>query len=102
TSDVRTSTSTQNGGAFGVNTSVLGPIAKDIAGQNVDLVLFPGDLVLGSPSCGTFRQQLGQWKKTMAPLYDARIPVFVVRGNHETHVTASQHLIEDWKAIVPL
>ena len=102
TSDVRTNSPTQKGGAFGVNTSVLGPIAKDIAAQKVDLVLFPGDLALGSPLCGTFRQQLGQWKKTMAPLYDAGITVLVVRGNHETHVTASQHLIEDWKAIVPL
>jgi hypothetical protein len=102
TSDVRTDTPAQKGGAFGVNTSVLGPIAKDIAGQKVDLVLFPGDLALGNPLCGTFQQQLGQWKKTMAPLYDAKIPVLVVRGNHETNVKASQHLIEDWKAIVPL
>jgi hypothetical protein len=71
------------GGTNGVNTQILGEIAGQMAADRPDFVLFTGDLVTGYTNEATFRTQLLQWRSTMAPLYDAGIAVYPVRGNHE-------------------
>lgn len=71
----------------GVSTAVVAAIAKDIAAQNatqkLDFVLFPGDMVSGYADTATVGSMLDTWKATMKPVYDANIPVYTARGNHE-------------------
>jgi hypothetical protein len=74
-------------GKSGVNTMILGRIAEAVANEKPDVVLVPGDLVLGnSYKCAPadpYDTQLKNWRKAMSPVYDADIPVLPVRGNHE-------------------
>jgi len=58
-------------------------LAKDMKNQGVDLVIFPGDLIDGSNNIRDYRGQVDSWKAMMKPLYDAGIPIYVIRGNHE-------------------
>ncbi len=68
----------------------LANVAQAIANESpkVDFVLFPGDLIsdikLPDTSPPTLEQQYANWFEAMAPIYDAGIPVYPVRGNHET------------------
>ena len=56
----------------------------EFTSQNVDFILFPGDLVNGVGSTPVqFEGQLRTWVQTMKPVYDANIAVYVCRGNHE-------------------
>ncbi len=103
--DSRGELSGGKGSAQGVRTSVLGPIAAAIAAEGVDLVVFPGDEVAGVGRLvnGSFKTQLTRWRATMAPLYAAHIPVYAVRGNHDTGredptVGASVDL---WRKLMP-
>jgi hypothetical protein len=79
---------------MGVRTSVLGPMAAAIAADGVELVIVPGDTVNGSLIHGTLEEQLLQWRRTVAPLYKAGIPVYAVRGNHECHIKAN---LAEWR-----
>jgi hypothetical protein len=47
--------------------------------------MFPGDLVTGYTidDPNLFEDQLRGWVEIMTPVYDAGIPVYVCRGNHE-------------------
>jgi hypothetical protein len=68
----------------GVATLALGTIANDIVAQGVDFVLFPGDMVTGETNdVNALSSMLDTWMDTMAPVYQAGIPVYVTRGNHE-------------------
>lgn len=68
----------------GVSAVVLDAIAKDIVTQGVDFVLFPGDMVSGETDNSTdLSSMLDTWKATMRPVYNAGIPVYVTRGDHE-------------------
>jgi 3',5'-cyclic AMP phosphodiesterase CpdA len=67
----------------GVNVKILGELAEEIAKQNVDFVLVPGDLVNGGVSQRRMEIQFSTWLKTMKPVYDAGIGVYPVRGNHD-------------------
>jgi hypothetical protein len=68
----------------GVSTVVLDAIARDIASQGVDFVLFPGDMVSGETDTSTdLSSMLGTWKATMGPVYNTGIQVYVTRGDHE-------------------
>jgi len=69
----------------GVNLRVLDELVTEILDQEVDFVLFPGDLVYGTNagSPPVFEQQLRTWVSVMKPVYDANIPVYTGRGNHE-------------------
>jgi hypothetical protein len=58
-------------------------LVRDIKNQGVDLVIFPGDMIDGSDNIRGYKEQLDSWKAMMKPLYDAGIPIYVVRGNHE-------------------
>ena len=56
----------------------------EFTSQNVDFILFPGDLVSSMGSTPVqFEGQLRTWVQTMKPVYDANIAVYVCRGNHE-------------------
>lgn len=73
-------------GSFGayVNEKILAEIAREVVRQAPDFLLYPGDLVYGArlaPSL--FENNLWTWVRTMQPVYDAGIPVYVCRGNHE-------------------
>ena len=62
----------------GVNRKILGELAAATVREKPDLVLFTGDLA-GVGSAAT----LAEWRSVMRPVYDARIPVFPVVGNHD-------------------
>lgn len=69
-----------------VNTPVLTAMATAISNDHVELVLVTGDLIYGDPvsSSGTnMAVQYALWTNAMAPVYNAGIPVYPVRGNHE-------------------
>ena len=90
------------GSEMGVRTTVLHAIAAAVAQDKVDLVLFPGDQVNGSPADGTLVAQLKTWKKAMAPVYDAHIPVYIFRGNHEmVQDSPAGSAAENWEGIFP-
>ncbi|WP_271783399.1 metallophosphoesterase family protein [Aquimarina algiphila] len=76
-----------------VNVSVLQKLVNEIIKQNVDLVMFTGDICYGHAN----RKELGDegalidlkkqmllFRNTIEPLYDNNIKVYIVRGNHET------------------
>jgi len=64
----------------GVNWKILKNIAENIKDNKCDLVVFPGDLIQGSTK---HLEQYKSWRNAMAPVLNARIPVYPVRGNHE-------------------
>jgi hypothetical protein len=75
-------------GNLGVSDRVLGAIANRLVSEGVDLVIVSGDLVEGVPfafSRDPVREQYDYWKAVMAPVYDAGIAVYPVRGNHEAY-----------------
>lgn len=88
-------------GKPGVNERVLAAIAQAIAADKPDLLLFPGDLVNGLQLSEKtpFPVQLGNWRKAMAPVYDAGIAVYPVRGNHETGI---ERYTYPWPPVHPL
>ncbi|MEA1949785.1 MAG: metallophosphoesterase [Planctomycetota bacterium] len=67
----------------GVNTEILGEMATEIVSQGAEFVLFPGDLVKGYVNQTTLQSQLLTWRDTIQPVYDAGIPIYAVRGNHD-------------------
>jgi len=68
----------------GVNEAMVNSVAKDMVKEGVELVIFPGDLVNGWFQISTpYADQFKTWRKAMAPVYDAGIKVYPVRGNHE-------------------
>ena len=67
----------------GVNTPILGEVAREIARQKPDFVLFPGDLVDGGADQEGMYSQFKTWRDTMDPVYRAGIKVYPVRGNHD-------------------
>jgi predicted phosphodiesterase len=71
------------GNDMGVNTEILAEIAAQIISTNPDFLLFPGDLVTGSEDSKELRNQLTKWRDTMQPVFDAKIPIYPVRGNHD-------------------
>jgi hypothetical protein len=60
-------------------------LVRDMKNQGVDLVIFPGDMIAGSDIISDYIGQLDSWKTMMKPLYDAGIPIYIVRGNHEAN-----------------
>jgi predicted phosphodiesterase len=56
--------------------------------QGIDLVLYPGDLVRGKKPTLTGAQlaaDLDLWVASVKPVYDAGLPVYYVRGNHDAY-----------------
>src|ERR1035437_10014179 len=78
----------------GVGTVVMTAIAKDIAAQNaiqkIDFVLFPGDMISGyDQDPNHLGSEMDTWKTAMAAVYNANIPVYTTRGNHEYSSTSA-------------
>jgi hypothetical protein len=84
-SDVRQGQPGEPGCTNGVHSEVVHALAADAAKQGIKLVVFPGDLINGGTNFGTMTEQLTEWRHAMAPLYEAGVPVYPVRGNHEMH-----------------
>ncbi len=61
-----------------VNTNALAELARETTNQHPAFLLVPGDLVY-SGSLAAFQG----WSNIMAPVYQAGIPVYPVRGNHD-------------------
>ena len=59
---------------------IVADMAPAIANDSPELVLYTGDLVHGYPATQAAFQE---WKAAMAPVYDAGILVYPVRGNHD-------------------
>ncbi|MBX2852262.1 MAG: metallophosphoesterase, partial [Phycisphaeraceae bacterium] len=73
-------TDTQGAGAYpDVSTRLMAPVVdRFINTHNVDMLLSVGDLTdVGSTQENTL------WLQTAQPLYDAGIPVYITRGNHD-------------------
>lgn len=77
----------------GVNTDILGKLATAVVAEKPEFVVFPGDLIFGHAdrknlgdegALKRMQSELAVWRATMEPLYAAGIPVYPVRGNHET------------------
>lgn len=68
----------------GVHEAVVNSAARDIVKEGAELVIVPGDMVNGYSFINTpYSNQFISWRKAMAPVYDAGIKVYPVRGNHE-------------------
>jgi hypothetical protein len=67
----------------GVNIAILSEIAAEVIKHNVDFFLFGGDLAIGTSDQKELETQFLTWRDTMQPVYDAGIPVYIVRGNHD-------------------
>jgi hypothetical protein len=82
--DTRGDNNSANLSKSGVNEVVVNSMAKDLVKEGAELVIFPGDLVNGWFYISTpYADQFATWRKAMAPVYDAGIKVYPVRGNHE-------------------
>ena len=69
----------------GVNTAILSEIVQAFLDEEVDFVLFPGDLITGSFNQSTNESQFTNWLSIMQPLYDVGIGVYPCRGNHDVY-----------------
>lgn len=67
-----------------VNVQICGEIAGAIVREKADLVLVAGDLV--STGC---EEGYKLWRDVMSPVYQAGIPIYPVRGNHDVCSTKS-------------
>jgi hypothetical protein len=68
----------------GVNEAVVNATAKAIVKEGAEFVIFPGDMINGWYQIRTpYARQFATWRKAMAPVYDAGIKVYPIRGNHE-------------------
>ncbi|HII07578.1 MAG TPA: hypothetical protein HA349_09790 [Methanotrichaceae archaeon] len=72
-------------GKSGINDVIVELIAKSVADEKCDLVIFPGDMANGWSKNGstTYAEQFENWKRAMGPVYEAGIKVYSVKGNHE-------------------
>lgn len=69
-----------------ISDTVVQAIADDIVRENPDFVLVTGDLVNGwFRNGGTgYAVQYANWREAMKPVYQAKIRVYPVRGNHDS------------------
>ena len=96
---------------IGYNATIVNPMAADIANltPKPQAVVVVGDLVVGDLK-GTrtlltpdMNGMLNNWKTGMEPVYKANIPVYVIRGNHETYTglwyNGVNNDITDWMSV---
>src|SRR3954466_11517875 len=74
----------ETGNTTGLHDDVNRAIAEEGVKAKVSAVIFSGDLVNGNERYGPMRQQFANWTKTWAPIYEAKIPLYLSRGNHDT------------------
>jgi 3',5'-cyclic AMP phosphodiesterase CpdA len=72
-------------GKSGLNDAVIKPLAEAIAREKIDFLLVSGDLAGGwFRNGGTgYDTQYANWRAAMRPVYQARIRVYPIRGNHD-------------------
>lgn len=76
---------------------VVRAIAADMKLQAVSLALFGGDLIRGhAEDSAGLTAQYQRWLATVSPLFDARIPVYAVPGNHEKWGKSEADETEAW------
>ena len=68
---------------LGVNVPILTELTQEVLSKTPDLFLFAGDLVMGNTTQELLEEELMQSRQVMQPVYEAGIPVYVVRGNHD-------------------
>lgn len=68
-----------------VNTTVLAAQAAAITNDQAELVLVTGDLIYGYTNGTNLAAQYAAWTNAFAAVYSAGIPVYPVRGNHDTY-----------------
>jgi len=73
------------GSTSGINVTILSEMVQAVLAENVDFIVFPGDLIYGSSDSATLQSELMQWQTVVQPLYDAGIGVYPCRGNHDAH-----------------
>ncbi|MFW5682022.1 MAG: metallophosphoesterase family protein, partial [Phycisphaeraceae bacterium] len=73
-------TDTQGAGAYpDVSTRLMAPVVDRFVNEHqIDMMLSVGDL-----SDKGSRPEFDLWNQTAQPLYDAGIPVYATRGNHD-------------------
>lgn len=74
----------ENNNTTGVHDPVNRAIAEALVRDQVDLIVFSGDLANGGVRYGPMKQQFANFKASWAPVFAAKIPFYVVRGNHDT------------------
>lgn len=67
---------------IGSTADILGTLVNDLKLEDIDFVIFPGDLA-ERENYDNLSEILGLWKSQMRPLYDAGIYVYTIRGNHD-------------------
>jgi hypothetical protein len=101
--DTRSNPCDADGGVHGVNAAVLGRIAVAVAAEKPDVVLVPGDLILGNgytckppqPAPDPPENQFRLWRQVLKPVYDTGARVLPLRGNHEMDRDA---IMSDWSS----
>jgi len=77
----------------GVNEYIFSKIASEISREKIDFVLFNGDISYGhadrkgmgdSAALERLEEEFKVYVKTLQPITSKGIPVYTVRGNHET------------------
>src|SRR5438477_8807445 len=68
----------------GINRVITSEIAKAVIAEKAKFLMFTGDLVLGAKTAEEFKTQLLAWRAIMQPVYARKIPIYAVRGNHES------------------
>ena len=75
----------------GVNEAILDKVARAVSNEDIEFVLFTGDLVYGHAdrknrgnegALNRLEKELLLFRNTMEPIYSKGIPVYCVRGNH--------------------
>jgi hypothetical protein len=101
--DTRSNPCDADGGITGINGAVIARLAVAVAAEKPELVLVPGDMILGNGySCKPFQtppapaeSQFRAWRLAMKPVYDSGAKVLPVRGNHEMDKDAA---LSDWSS----
>ncbi len=78
----------------GVNTLILGEIAQMALREKPAFLLFSGDLGVGGKTDAQIESQWNTWFESMAPVFNAGIRVYTVRGNHDIF---GQHPAQNWR-----
>jgi len=85
--------------AMGVNDTVLSDLVDLVMLENAEFLLFPGDLVYGSPVESTLIAELNHWRDIMAPIYSSDMhgaKVYAGPGNHDLQYAGAEAV---WQSI---
>jgi hypothetical protein len=70
----------------GINKTITSEIAEAVLKESAQILLWTGDFTnVPDNNPDTFRKQLRAWREIIQPLYDRRVTVLPVRGNHEVY-----------------